>query len=184
GTGSRTARSERPAQSSNQDSPAAVSRDSRGQEYPIFLNTRFFEWSRQKTAAHSFRRRPLRGDLREVAPHRQPGGDGGHGGDHRDHGDDADDAVPADGEAPEQRAEFGPRIGGPDIAGKQRDGDEEGDRRQPADDAAAKADEQEPPLEFPGDETVRGADEMQHVDNLAVAGHGATRREDDGEHGG
>src|SRR6185437_10769942 len=65
-----------------------------------------------------------RGDLREEPPYRQSRGHGGHQGDHRHDGGDTQDAVPAYGETPEQRAEFSASIGA-DIAGGQRDDDEE-----------------------------------------------------------
>ena len=40
-------------------------------------------------------------------------------------------------------------------------------------------------LELAGDEAIRRADEMQRLDDVAIAGHGAARGETDGErHGG
>ena len=40
------------------------------------------------------------------------------------------------------------------------------------------------PLELAADEAFIGADEMQHLDDLAVGGHGAPRRRDDDGDGG
>ena len=47
--------------------------------------------------------------------------------------------------------------------------------------AAAQAEPEEAALELPGDEVVVGADEMQHLHDLAVAGHRAAGREGHGE---
>ena len=53
-----------------------------------------------------------------------------------------------------------------------------------ADDAGPDAQAQEMPLELAGDEAVGGADEMQHLDDLAVGGHGALGGGDDDGGGG
>ena len=54
-----------------------------------------------------------------------------------------------------------------------------------ADDAGAHAQPQEVALELAGDEAVGGADEVQHLDDLAVGRHGALGgRDDDGGGGG
>ena len=64
---------------------------------------------------------------------------------------------------------------------EQRAGEEDrrGDRA--ADARALQPEQQEMPLELARDIAVLGADEVQHLDDDAVAGHGAARREDDAE---
>ena len=52
------------------------------------------------------------------------------------------------------------------------------------DEAGADAEPQEVLLELAGNEAVGGADEVQHLDDLAIGGHGAARRRDDDRGGG
>ena len=53
-----------------------------------------------------------------------------------------------------------------------------------ADAGSAQAEQQKVALELARDVAVLGADEMQHLDDDAVAGHGAARGEDHAERGG
>src|SRR5215217_5382752 len=125
-------------------------------------------------------------------PTRQPPQDAQHGdprhgagherGGERDR-DDARIALPADREGAEQGLDL--VAGGAAAPGREQ---EPAERDQEKGEAAAgepafEPEAEEAALELAGDEGVVGADEMQHVDDLAVAGNRPSRREGDGKPG-
>jgi len=62
------------------------------------------------------------------------------------------------------------------------DCEENDDGKRAAESCAFECRPEEMPLELARDEVLIGADKMQHLDDVSIAGHGAARREDDGQH--
>ena len=96
-------------------------------------------------------------------------------------GDDGDRGVArqAEAEGAEQRGDLGARRRVPGDDRARAPPREERRRRAAADPRPAEPEAEEMFLELSGDEGIGGADEMQHLDDLARAGHRAAGGEAD-----
>src|SRR4051812_49403576 len=105
----------------------------------------------------------------------------------RDQEDDQADcsiAAPPDVEPAEHGVDLIARRPIPPGGGGEAESRDGGETDSASHEAALQPKTKETALELARDETIVGAHEMQDLDHLTVAGHGALRREGDGKAGG